>query len=102
MDFEKVILDGCDLRMLPPQRARQLLTWAYELLEFRVGQAIGKRLDTRQLDDFEAILSTDDDGAAYEWLIENLPDYADIVARETEQLKLEISQRRPLLIAAAI
>jgi hypothetical protein len=101
VSLENVILDGCDLRVLPQERQRQLLDWALELLELRVGEEIFRRFGTGQVEEFEAILATAGDEAAFEWLLETVPDCADIVAGETERLRLEISARRHLLIAAA-
>ena len=86
---------------LPPEEKSGFLKHIYETLEMRVGMRLADQMTNEQLDEFETFYNAKDDAGAFKWLEANFPNYKDIVAAEFENLKTEISQSAPQILAAS-
>jgi hypothetical protein len=96
--LDAAFLADIHLDRLPPAEAKLMLLHVYETLEVRVGIRLASAMTDQQLDDFEAAVETDED-TALRWLEENVPNYRDVVAQELDQMRVEIRQIAPIILA---
>jgi len=61
-----------------------------ENLKLRVGMKFAEIMSDDQLEQFQAVMDSDDDEAATKWLVANVPNYAQLVADEMQAIKSEI------------
>lgn len=97
--IDEDLLAGVGLRRLPTWEKNLLLKHIYETLEIRVGIRLADRMNSQQLDEFEAFFEAKDDKGAFAWLERNFPDYKDIVDAEFTSLKDELVQGVPTILS---
>lgn len=94
------LLKQMGLDSLSEDDKKSLLKQMRESLELKVGTQLAERLSETQLDEFGALADKDDADGALKWLQTNCPDYQQVVAREFENLKTEISKTAPQILEA--
>jgi len=104
LKLDNDLLDELGLGSLPEDQKQGMLQHIYETLELRVGTNLANQMTDQQLDEFEKFI--DDKGEAnqaqaLQWLEANLPNYKQVVNDVFEQLKAEIRQMAPQLLAAS-
>jgi hypothetical protein len=72
----------------------------YETLEMRVGMKLADQMSNDQLSEFEGYIDRNDEPGALKWLETNFPNYKEVVASELDNLKAEIKQVAPQIIAS--
>ena len=104
------LLQELGLGALPRADKDRMLNFIYEKLEERVGMNLASQMTDAQLDEFERLMPVEGDtpeiikqkeAAALQWLESNFPNYKDVVANELENLKAEIKQAAPQILASA-
>ncbi len=104
LKLDNNLLNELGLGALPEDQKRAMLQHIYETLELRVGTNLANQMTDQQLAEFEKFI---DDGGdanqaqALQWLEANLPNYKQVVNDVFEQLKGEIKQMAPQLVATA-
>ncbi len=102
LKLDNSLLDELGLGGLPDAQKREMLQHIYDTLELRVGTNLANQMTDQQLEEFEKFI---DDGGetnqaqALQWLEANLPNYKQVVNEVFEQLKVEIKQMAPQLLA---
>lgn len=86
---------------LSPEDKNKMLAHIYETLEMRVGMKLAEQMSNEQLDEFEGFIDRNDEAGALRWLETNFPDYKQVVADQLDQLKSEIKQAAPQIMAAS-
>lgn len=94
------LLKEVGLGSLPATEKNRMLAHIYETLEMRVGMKLAEQMTNEQLDEFESFIDRNDEPGALKWLETNFPNYKDVVAAELENLKNEIKQTAPQIIAS--
>lgn len=89
------------LAALSPDEKKEMLKHIYQTLEMRVGMKLASGMSDQQLEDFEKLMDANDEAGAFQWLQTNVPDYKKVVESEVEQLKKEISDSAPQILAAS-
>ena len=84
------------LSAMPADKKQDFLNYIQEELEVRIGERISKGLSEAQLQEFDAITSTEE---AAVWLEKNRPDYREIVNRTIEEMKNAIAKNRGRLVS---
>lgn len=104
------LLEELGLGTLPAQEKNMMLRHIYETLELRVGMKLAEQMSNEQLDEFEQHMPKPEDTndikaqkekAALSWLETNFPNYKQVVADQLENLKTEIKQAAPQIVAAS-
>ena len=95
------LLTELGLQALPAEDKKALLKHIYETLEMRVGTTLARQMTDSQLDEFESFINANDEAGALHWLETNFPNYKEVVAHEFEQLKNEVRQAAPHILANA-
>ncbi len=103
LKLDNDLLAQLGLGSLSDDQKQAMLQYIYEILELRVGTNLANQMTDEQLDEFEKFI--DDKGEAnqaqaLQWLEANLPNYKDVVNEVFEQLKVEIRQMAPQLLAS--
>jgi len=96
------LLKELGLSDLPPQEKTKMFNHIYETLEMRVGTKLADQMSDDQLNEFESFIDKNDEAGALKWLETNFPNYKQVVADELENLKNEIKQVAPQILASAI
>jgi hypothetical protein len=86
---------------LPPDEKKKMLAHVYETLEMRVGTKLANKMSDAQLQEFESLMSANDEAGALKWLETNIPNYKDVVSAELSSLKKEISDNSSQILAAS-
>jgi len=84
------LLDSIGLAELPVAEKKAILQHIYESLETRVGARFASTMSDEQLDQFDDMMKTKDDSAAFAFLQSRFPNYKEIVQEEFEKLKNEV------------
>lgn len=87
------------LEELPAEQKSVMLKDIYDTLELRVGMKLAERMSDAQLDEFESLIDKKDDALALKWLETNFPNYKEVVAGELNNLKAEIRESAPQILA---
>ena len=95
------LLRELGLGALPAAEKNKMLAHIYETLEMRVGMKLAERMTNEQLDEFEGFIDKNDEAGALKWLETNFPNYKQVVAEELENLKNEVKQVAPQIVAAS-
>ncbi|MBX6334091.1 hypothetical protein IRY61_01975, partial [Candidatus Saccharibacteria bacterium] len=95
------LLQELGLASLPAEEKKKLLAHIYETLEMRVGMKLAEQMSDAQLTEFEQFIDRSDEAGARKWLETNFPNYKDVVAQEFENLKKEIREVAPQILAAS-
>lgn len=95
------LLRELGLDSLPLEEKKRMLAHIYETLEMRVGMKLAQQMTDQQLDEFEQFIKSNDEAGALHWLETKFPHYKDVVAAEFENLKAEIRQVAPQILASA-
>jgi len=95
------LLQELGLGALPAEEKKKLLSHIYETLEMRVGMKLAEQMSDAQLTEFEQFIDRSDEAGALRWLETNFPNYKDVVAQEFENLKKEIREVAPQILAAS-
>jgi hypothetical protein len=104
LKLDNNLLTELGLGTLPEEQKKAMLQHIYETLELRVGTDLANQMTDQQLEEFEKFI---DDGGdanqsqALQWLEANLPNYKDVVNRVFEELKTEIKNMAPQIMASA-
>ena len=96
MNFDEDFLQEMGLSAMPADKKQDFLNYIQEELEVRIGERISKGLSEAQLQEFDAITSTEE---AAVWLEKNRPDYREIVNRTIEEMKNAIAKNRGRLVS---
>lgn len=99
--LDNTLLEELGLASLPTEEKNKMLAHIYETLEMRVGMKLAEQMTNEQLDEFESFIDKNDEAGALKWLETNFPDYKKVVAEELDNLKAEIKQSAPQIVAAA-
>lgn len=95
------LLQELGLNALPLEEKKKMLAHIYETLEMRVGMKLAQQMTDEQLDEFEQFIKNNDEAGALHWLETKFPHYKDVVSAEFENLKVEIRQLAPQILASA-
>jgi hypothetical protein len=98
--LDNAVLESVGLGELPVNAKNAMLAHVYSTLETRVGTALAQEMTDAQLDEFESLIDGGDEAGALTWLETNFPHYKDLVASKFEELKIEIRQVAPQILAA--
>jgi hypothetical protein len=96
--FDDNFLVTLGLGGMPDEEKEPFLTYAYQVLELRIGTELSKNLSPEQLKQFEELDDSNDPQAAMQWLQQHCPDYKEVVKREIDRLKAEIIAGRDRLL----
>lgn len=105
LKLDNNLLDELGLGSLPEEQKRAMLQHIYDTLELRVGTNLANQMTDQQLEEFERFI---DDGGdanqaqALQWLEANLPHYKQVVNEVFEQLKAEVKQMAPQIMASSV
>ncbi|MEK9196232.1 MAG: DUF5663 domain-containing protein [Patescibacteria group bacterium] len=99
--LDNQFLQDVGLGSLPENEKKEMLRHIYEQLELRVGTRLASGMTDAQLDEFEALINSQDEAGALKWLETNFPNYKDVVANELEKLKLEVKTSAPQILEAS-
>jgi hypothetical protein len=103
LKLDNNLLDELGLGGLPEEQKRAMLQHIYETLELRVGTDLANQMTDQQLEEFEKFIDEGGDAnqsQALQWLERNLPHYKDVVNRVFEELKTEIRNMAPQILAS--
>jgi len=95
------LLQDLGLGAMPVNEKNKMLGHIYETLEMRVGMKLAEQMSNEQLDEFEGYIDRNDEAGALKWLEANFPNYKQVVADELENLKKEIKQAAPQILASS-
>lgn len=95
MQFDENFLQEMGLQAMPEDKKQDFLNYIQEELEVRIGERIAKGLTEAQLQEFDALTSTED---VTKWLEVNRPDYREIVNRCIAEMKDAIAKNRSRLV----
>lgn len=104
LKLDNALLDELGLGSLTEEQKKAMLQHIYETLELRVGTDLANQMTDQQLEEFEKFI---DDGGdanqaqALQWLESNLPNYKDVVNRVFEELKTEVKNMAPQILASS-
>lgn len=84
------LLDSIGLAELPVDEKKSILRHIYETLETRVGARFASTMSEAQLDEFDELMKSKDEAAAFAFLQNKFPNYKEIVQEEFEKLKNEV------------
>jgi hypothetical protein len=104
LKLDNTLLDELGLGSLSEDQKRAMLQHIYETLELRVGTDLANQMTDQQLEDFEKFIDNGGDAnqaQALQWLEANLPHYKDVVNRVFEELKTEIKNMAPQILASS-
>jgi hypothetical protein len=104
LKLDNNLLDELGLGGLPEDQKRAMLQHIYDTLELRVGTNLANQMTDRQLEEFEKFIDDGGDASqaqALQWLEANLPNYKQVVNDVFEDLKAEIKQMAPQIMAAS-
>lgn len=101
LQFDENLLGELGLASLSLEDKKAMLQQIRETLEMRVGTRLADQMSDAQLDEFEQFVKTQDDSGALKWLESNFPNYKDVVNQEFENLKVEIKQAAPQIVATS-
>jgi len=96
------LLKQLGLEGLPADEKKKFLAHIYETLEMRVGMKLAEQMSDAQLREFEQFIDTNNEAGALKWLETNFPNYKDVVASEFENLKNEVRNLAPQILAASV
>ena len=96
MRFDEQFLKEAGLDGMPEEQKKAFLDYIQEELEVKIGEKISEGMTEEQLSEFDAI---EDQELAVQWLEKNRPDYKEVVARVTDELKSEIIANREQILA---
>jgi predicted RNA-binding Zn ribbon-like protein len=99
LKLDNTLLEEIGLAALPADEKSKMLAHIYETLEMRVGVKLAEQMSDQQLDEFESFINTGDEAGALKWLETTFPSYKQVVADEFENLKSEIAQVAPQIVA---
>jgi Protein of unknown function (DUF5663) len=97
--LDNAFLEDVGLGALPQNEKNPMLQHIYEELELRVGVKLASGMTKEQLDEFEKFMNQGDQEGALNWLSTNFPDYKQVVSNELENLRKEIAQNAPMILA---
>ena len=95
MQFDEKFLQEMGLSAMPEDKKQDFLNYIQEELEVCIGRRIAKGLTEEQLQEFDALTSTEE---VADWLEKNRPDYREIVNRTAEEMKQAIARNRAELL----
>lgn len=93
------LLDSIGLAELPIAEKKAILQHIYDSLETRVGARFASTMSDDQLDQFDELMKSQDDAAAFNFLQTKFPNYREIVQEEFEKLKNEVAGVAPQIVA---
>lgn len=99
--LDEELLRELGLSELPPEEKTKMFSHIYETLEMRVGTKLANQMSDEQLNEFESFIDKNDEAGALKWLETNFPNYKQVVADELDNLKNEIKQVAPQILATA-
>ncbi|MFZ1484158.1 MAG: DUF5663 domain-containing protein [Candidatus Saccharimonadales bacterium] len=103
LKLDNDLLQQVGLGGLPEDQKKAMLQHIYDQLELRVGTELANQMTDAQLTEFEQFIDAGGDNnqpEALKWLETNLPNYKQVVQQVFEQLKAEITQLAPQIIAS--
>lgn len=103
LKLDNDLLQQVGLGGLPEDQKKAMLQHIYDQLELRVGTELANQMTDAQLTEFEQFIDAGGDNnqpEALKWLETNLPNYKNVVQQVFEQLKAEITQLAPQIIAS--
>lgn len=103
LKLDNNLLQELGLGTLPDEQKRSMLQHIYETLELRVGTRLANQMTDQQLEEFEKFIDAGGDNnqaQALQWLETNLPNYKQVVNDVFEELKTEIKQMAPQILAS--
>lgn len=105
LKLDNDLLAELGLGGLPEDQKQAMLQHIYDTLELRVGTRLANQMTDQQLDEFERFIDVNGDAnqaQALQWLEANLPHYKDVVNQVFEELKAEIKQMAPQIMASSV
>lgn len=103
LKLDNNLLNELGLGALPEEQKRSMLQHIYDTLELRVGTRLANQMTDEQLQEFEKFIDAGGDNnqaQALQWLETNLPNYKQVVNDVFEELKAEIKQMAPQIMAS--
>jgi hypothetical protein len=103
LKLDNDLLQQVGLGGLPEEQKKAMLQHIYDQLELRVGTELANQMTDAQLTEFEQFIDAGGDNnqpEALKWLETNLPNYKLVVQQVFDQLKAEITQLAPQIIAS--
>ena len=96
--LDDTFLQGLGLGDMPQDQKEAFLQHLYEELELRVGTRLSEGMSKEQLKAFEALIDSDDEEGAMQWLQTNRPNYREVVAEELEKLRQEVMANKDQIL----
>lgn len=103
LKLDNNLLNELGLGTLPEEQKRSMLQHIYDTLELRVGTRLANQMTDQQLQEFEKFIDAGGDNnqaQALQWLETNLPNYKQVVNDVFEELKTEVKQMAPQILAS--
>lgn len=103
LKLDNNLLNELGLTALPEEQKRSMLQHIYDTLELRVGTRLANQMTDQQLQEFEQFIDAggeNNQAQALQWLETNLPNYKQVVNDVFEELKVEVKQMAPQILAA--
>ncbi len=85
------IISELGLQSLPADVQDKMVDTIYQTFNMRVGMALSDKLSDEQLNMFNELSQKGDDELS-NWIEQNIPDYANVVADEMQAVLAEIKQ----------
>lgn len=107
LKLDNNLLEEIGLGVLPEDQKKAMLQHIYDTLELRVGTQLANQMTDQQLEEFEKFIDEDPNGGAgnqpeaLQWLETNLPNYKQVVNDVFEDLKAEIKEMAPQIVASS-
>ncbi|HSX43024.1 MAG TPA: DUF5663 domain-containing protein [Candidatus Saccharimonadales bacterium] len=105
LKLDNSLLEEIGLGVLDADQKKAMLQHIYETLELRVGTNLANQMTDQQLEEFEKFIDEGGDASqaqALQWLEANLPHYKQVVNQVFEELKAEIRQMAPQIVASSM
>lgn len=100
MQIDENFLEELGLGALSAEDKQKYLNAINETLEIRIGSRLTTQLNEDQLEQFNAMVDSDNDADLDKWLEDNAPNYNEIVAEELEMIKTEIREQGPAALSS--
>ena len=95
----KQFLNDLGLSTVSEDEKAKMVVHIQETLEDRIGARIEKVVDdAAKMDEFDNLIASGDSQEVNNWLNNNVPNHQQIVAEETEKIKVEIKSQVSAII----
>lgn len=87
MQVDNQLLKAMGLIGLPDDQKQKALENILYVINMRVAQRVADTLSEQQLDEFEKLNENSSEEEISKWLVDNVPNYSQIIEEETQSLR---------------